>query len=285
MTAKEAIALANSCLQRLYSENESHAIAFRLLEFYWRVNRTGYYRSPDQPLEEATVTPFRHALKQLEQHRPLQYVLGEAEFYGLPFYVDERVLIPRPETEELVQWIVDDCGQQPLRMLDIGTGSGCIAISLAKSIPVATLTAIDLSDKALEVAKKNAIRNQASVNFIQADILQLPATLSNLRFDVIVSNPPYVRESERTLMQANVLDYEPPLALFVPDSNPLLFYKAIITFAAYHLSNGGSLYLEINEALGKETQLLFGPVKWQSVQLRKDMSGRDRMLKAVKANV
>lgn len=216
----------------------------------------------------------------LNQHKPIQYILGFEEFMGIKFYVNESVLIPRPETEELVQWIVVDYKHQKnLTIADIGTGSGCIAISLKKLLPQAFVHAIDVSKSALDMASKNAIHTQQEIHFHQINILneELP-----LNVDVLVSNPPYVLDSEKLQMRKNVLDYEPSLALFVPDNDPLLFYKRIVTLAEQQLNVKGTLYFEINESYAAETLQLFSEKTWHTPELRNDIRGKARMLKAIK---
>jgi release factor glutamine methyltransferase len=216
----------------------------------------------------------------LNQHKPIQYILGFEEFMGIKLYVNENVLIPRPETEELVQWIVEDYKQQKnLTIADIGTGSGCIAISLKKIIPQAFVHAIDVSKSALDIASKNALHTQQEIHFHQLNILNddLPT-----KFDVLVSNPPYVLESEKMQMRKNVLDFEPSLALFVPDDDPLLFYKRIAMLAEQQLNDAGTLYFEINESYAAETQKLFSENAWHTPELRNDIRGKARMLKATK---
>jgi len=216
----------------------------------------------------------------LNQHQPVQYILGHEEFMGLKFIVNPNVLIPRPETEELVLWIIDDYKSKGLvNIIDIGTGSGCIAVSIKKNLAQANVDAIDVSKDALNIASKNAKQNDIEVNFILSDILN--DQLSK-QYDVIVSNPPYVLDQEKSLMQKNVLDFEPHLALFVEDHNPLLFYDRIVKLSLEYLNSKGSIYFEINEAYAKETMDLFDKSIWESVELRKDIRGKDRMIKATK---
>lgn len=216
----------------------------------------------------------------INENQPIQYILGYEEFMGMNFKVNPAVLIPRPETEELVEWIIKDSKHQNhLSILDIGTGSGCIAISLKKNIPFATVNAIDISEEALKIASQNAKQNQCDVHFSKIDILtQSPTSL----FDVIVSNPPYVLETEKLQMHRNVLDFEPSTALFVPDSDPLLFYKRIGSLAYIHLNEGGSIYFEINESFAEQTLALFPDVFWFEKECRKDFRGKDRFVKARK---
>ena len=219
-------------------------------------------------------------LSRLKNGEPYQYVLGEAEFYGRRFKVTGDVLIPRPETEELVEWVVSDAGDKRSRYLDIGTGSGCIAVTLAKEIANARVDAWDISEKALEVAAENAHHNKAQVNFSQVDILR-PLTVSG-RYDVIVSNPPYVTEAEQKDMSRNVLDFEPHVALFVPDNRPLLFYERIADLAKELLHDGGRLYFEINRDMAEAVATLLYNEGLQAVEVRNDLSGNPRMIRALK---
>lgn len=224
---------------------------------------------------------LKHVIAELKTNKPLQYILGTTEFYGCKLRVNEHVLIPRPETEELVDLIISDqraSTTQDLSILDIGCGSGCIAIALKKNIPDATVSALDISDEALLIAKANALLNQAKINFLQADIL---APLSSNKgaevFDIIVSNPPYVRISEKEKMDKNVVEHEPHIALFVNDNDPLLFYNTIADFASRNLSQGGKLYFEINETLGNDVKKLLEGKGFKNVEVKKDMSGKDRI--------
>jgi release factor glutamine methyltransferase len=209
--------------------------------------------------------------------------LGHTEFYGLQFKVNPSVLIPRPETEELVEWVLNsNLPQTAINILDIGTGSGCIAISLKKNLPNATIWAIDISAEALKTAKENAKLNDAEVHFIETDVLNQNQTfnLLPLNFNLIISNPPYVTPADKGLMHANVTDFEPHTALFVPQDDPLLFYKSIADLAAKKLIKGGLLFFEINESYGEETAVMLEEKQFKQVELRKDLSGRDRMIKA-----
>jgi len=234
---------------------------------------------PDAVLSLEEIEKWNSVLVQLEQHRPIQYIFGKAHFYGMDFEVNENTLIPRPETEELVEWIIhENRSRGALKILDIGTGSGCIAISLAKNLPGAEVYAIDVSEKALDVARRNAIHNNVKVHFILKDILAAE-TLPEA-FDVIVSNPPYVRELEKMEIRPNVLEYEPHLALFVKDSDPLLFYRKIALLAKGNLPKNGRMYFEINQYLGNKTAEMFESYAFKNVILRKDMYGNDRMIGA-----
>ena len=233
---------------------------------------------PDKKVDKNQLVHFEAALSDLLKHHPIQYIIGKTHFYGLEFKLNPHVLIPRPETQELVDWILNDVEQNsPLQILDIGTGSGCIAVSLAKNLPRASVTALDVSQKALDIARENAEINKVKIDFLQTNILtmqQLPQ-----HYDVIVSNPPYVRESEKTQMQRNVLEHEPSIALYVADADPLLFYRKIANLAKESLIRAGQIYMEINQYLGKETEEIFKKQNY-STQLRKDIFGNFRMLKA-----
>jgi release factor glutamine methyltransferase len=235
---------------------------------------------PDAVLSTDEIGRWNDVLQQLEKHKPIQYIFGKAHFYGLEFQVDENTLIPRPETEELVEWIIkENASKGKIKMLDIGTGSGCIAISLAKNLPDAEVSAIDVSVNALAVAKRNAKNNGINVNFIEKDILE--ADMLPDIYDIIVSNPPYVRELEKAEIDPNVLEYEPHLALFVKDTDPLLFYRKIGLLAKSGLAEGGKLYFEINQYLGNETVEMLEGYKFNAVTLKQDIYGNDRMVGAL----
>lgn len=265
-------------LQQVYDTGEASAMARMLVEHYGGHSLSAL--AEDKPIADV-LQKIGLALQQLLKHRPLQYVLNEAWFYGLKFQVNESVLIPRPETEELVDWIINDVQSakqnQSLRILDIGTGSGCIPISLCKHI-AATVTGIDLSATALQTANSNAVLNQTPINFVKLDFLD-ESTWNQLgAFDIIVSNPPYIKQSEKEQMHKNVLEHEPHLALFVPDNDALIFYRKILSFAQSHLSKEGTVYVEINQQLGKETAALFTENGF-NFELKKDMSGNERMVR------
>jgi len=215
----------------------------------------------------------------LKKYEPIQYIFGEAEFYGLKFQVSEHVLIPRPETEELVDWIIKDQPHTGARILDVGTGSGCIPISLKKNLPETIVSACDVSGDALNIAHRNAELNQTEVYFFELDILASTQTELPHQIDILVSNPPYIRLSEQELMQENVLDFEPHLALFVENDKPLLFYEALALFGQKNLTPGGLIYWEINEAFGPQCCDLLMKTGYSDVSLRKDLNGKDRMVK------
>ena len=241
--------------------------------------------NPEKEIPEETVQNFQNALFRLKNHEPIQYIVGETDFFGLPFKVNQHTLIPRPETEELVEWILSET--PPLKgvggmflnqqLLDIGTGSGCIAISLAKNLPNSKISALDISENALEVARENAEINNIEVDFFQADILKEKSLPK--QFDIIVSNPPYVRNLEKGMMQQNVLEHEPETALFVADGDPLVFYRAISKLAKKHLKPKGKLFFEINEYLGEEMKSLLKSEGFRNIEVKKDIFGKDRMLK------
>ncbi len=273
-------------LEKIYGSNEANALIMILLEHYFGIDRVKIAMDPELRLSESELLTLHFAVKELLKNKPIQYILGETEFCGMRFFVDENVLIPRPETEEMVNMIVSRRDKACLvrtgcDVLDIGTGSGCIAISLAKLLKNSSVTAVDVSEKALEVAKKNAAANDVNVNFINDDILnpKNPELLEN-KFDIIVSNPPYVCESEKSEMRANVLDYEPSTALFVSDNDPLIFYRKILEFAQKALKPDGEVWFEINEKFGKETAELCHSEGFKNVEIIRDFKGRERVVRA-----
>lgn len=267
-------------LTYLYGEGEAESFFYLILEEKQQLKRIDLALQPDLVFPEEEIVVWNSILEQLKLEIPIQYLLGKTSFYGLDFEVNENVLIPRPETEELVDWIVSQnlkiSESQSLKILDIGTGSGCIAVSLAKNFPNAEVFAIDVSEKALTTAQKNAERNEVEVTFISQNILE---TLDLAQeFDIIVSNPPYVRNLEKEEIKKNVLDNEPHLALFVEDHDALIFYRKIAELAQKNLSNSGQLYFEINQYLGKEMISLLEELNFKNVELRKDIYGNDRMI-------
>ena len=235
----------------------------------------------DMIVAAQTFEYFEMVIERLLNYEPIQYILGSTFFFGSDFIVDKQVLIPRPETEELISWILEQVDtNQPIKILDVGTGSGCIAISLAKQLPRAEVYAMDISSGALSIAKQNAEANGVVVQFIEASVLEWEN--QDLLFDVIVSNPPYVRESEKEMMSPNVLNHEPRLALFVENNNPLLFYKAILEMSKKNLTIEGLIFFEINEYLAEETKSLFLSTFFEGVQLKADIFSKKRMLCAKK---
>jgi release factor glutamine methyltransferase len=275
-------------LTQLYNFEEARNLAWLSIGFVCRLNRMEYLDAKQDELSADQETSLLSILNDLKTGKPLQYILGETDFYGLTFKVNPAVLIPRPETEELVDWIIKDIRKeggkintQQFSILDIGTGSGCIPVSLKKNLPEVLLFSMDVSPDALETAIKNSILNETEVTFYLDDILHptLPEVI-NLKLDIIVSNPPYVTNAEKGQMHSNVLVYEPHTALFVDDDDPLLFYRAIAIAAIKQLKEKGLLYLEINESLGTETVDLLRNYGFDDIELRTDLSGRFRMIKA-----
>ena len=274
-------------LEKIYDSDEANALIMILLEHYFGIDRVKMALEPELRLSESELLTLHFAVKELLKNKPIQYVIGETEFCGMRFFVEEGVLIPRPETEELVNKLaVSSCQlavnpSPSFRIIDIGTGSGCIAISLAKLLKDSVVTAVDVSEKALEIAKKNADLNGVDVRFILDDILnpQNPELIDN-QYDIIVSNPPYVCESEKSEMRANVLDYEPSSALFVSDNDPLIFYRKILEFAQKTLKPNGQIWFEINEKFGDEMQNLCHEKGFKNVEIIKDFRGKERILKA-----
>lgn len=263
-------------LSPIHGADEAESFFYIALEEINGLKRTALIMTPDAQLSESELKQWNDALVQLKTQKPIQYIFGKAWFYGLEFKVNENTLIPRPETEELVEWIINENkNRKGIKILDIGTGSGCIAISLAKNLPGATVHAIDVSEKALAVARENAATNNVAVNFIKTDILS--ADLLPEAFDIIVSNPPYVRNLEKAEIKPNVLSFEPHLALFVDDNDPLIFYRKIAQLAKNNLKEHGKLYYEINQYLGTETVALLEQIGFINIILQKDFVGNDRM--------
>ena len=265
-------------LEGLYPETEIRSFSQLMIEKVTGFSRTEIIVNKNTLFSDKQYHEIESFIEKLKNFVPIQYILGETEFYGLSFNVNESVLIPRPETEELVDWIrTENDRSASLNILDIGTGSGCIAISLKHEFTNAVVDAFDISDEALITAQSNANRNQLKVNFSKVDILNAPDF--ETKWDIIVSNPPYVLENEKSVIQPNVLDNEPHLALFVPDNDPLLFYRCIAQFALKHLKTGGKLYFEINRQYGKATMDLLVESGFTDIELRKDISGNDRMIR------
>jgi len=268
-------------LDELYGKEEVAHFFYRFIEASLGLERFVLVLDPKLIISKEDESMLFSGLAQLKQHRPIQYILGKAVFMDLDLMVDEHVLIPRPETEELVNWILSDFAarEKPYRILDIGTGSGCIPIALARHFTHARVEALDISEEALAVARENAGNNKVNINFFQADITTLSATTA--MYDIIVSNPPYVMEGEKVTMSEHVKNAEPSMALFVPDATPLLFYEHLIRYAKQGLVPGGHLYVEINEQFGKEVATLLEAEKFLEIELRKDLFGKDRMVKAM----
>ena len=269
-------------LQGIYAKEEIHSFFYLLCDSFLNYRRFDVSMNHDRLLSKPTMARFDSALARLQAREPIQYILGCTEFYGLPFQVNKHTLIPRPETEELVDWILSHFQNQDavLDILDIGTGSGCIAVALAKNLPRASISALDISHKAIALAKENAINNQVSVSFSDQDILDTKSL--EKKYDVIVSNPPYVRQQEKKAMHTNVLAYEPSNALFVSNEDPLLFYRKIAQLAKVSLKANGWLYFEINEYLSLEMESLLGETGFMNIEIKNDFRAVPRMIKCQK---
>lgn len=274
----------SDALSSMYPKTEIDTFFFILIKEKLDLQRVDTVLKPDFLINDTSLENLKNITKRLLAEEPIQYILGKTEFYGLPFVVDKHTLIPRPETEELVSWVLEEITRlnptknKPISILDIGTGSGCIPISLAKNTQNTTISAIDISKKALEIAKQNASLNKVAIHFLEMDILKaekLPA-----HFDIIISNPPYVRELEKVEIKNNVLQNEPHLALFVDDNDPLIFYQKIADIAKKNLSENSLLFFEINQYLGQETLDMLIQKGFKNSVLKKDLFGNDRMIMA-----
>jgi release factor glutamine methyltransferase len=277
-------------LKNIQDEQEIESFFFIIMEYLHNLKRVDIALNPNFELSEVEVEKWNSFLADLQQEKPIQYLTGESWFYGLRFEVNEKTLIPRPETEELVAWIIESkklkVQHQNIEILDIGTGTGCIPITLKANLPQANVSAIDISEEALEVAKRNAELNKVEINFIEAnildveDLLKLPSPITHhpSSYNIIVSNPPYVRNLEKQEIKKNVLNYEPHLALFVDDTDALLFYRKIAQLAVKNLAPNGLLFFEINQYLGKETVELLQNLGFKNIELKKDIYGNDRMI-------
>ncbi|MFS4457088.1 peptide chain release factor N(5)-glutamine methyltransferase [Maribacter sp. 2304DJ31-5] len=283
MLLREIKNIFHTELDVIYGQEETASFFYLLIAHYFNLERFILVVQPDYIITKEQESLIFEALSQLKEEKPIQYIMGTAHFMEMDLKVGPGVLIPRPETEELVRWILSDVktSHRPITILDMGTGSGCIPIALAKFMKNVNLKALDISTEALNTAKMNAKANKVDVDFFQADILDLDLDL-DLEFDIIVSNPPYVRMQEKVEMRNNVKDHEPDIALFVEDENPLLFYGHILNFGEHNLSQDGWIFLEINQYLGKEMIELLKNYNFKDIELRKDMFGNDRMLKARK---
>lgn len=286
MTLKEFQVFFTDELSAFFPNTEIQSFLSIVLEEYLHFQRIDLVTKSDFEIPTEALAQLQQLTERLKVQEPIQYIIGKTEFYGLPFHVNKHVLIPRPETEELVEWILDETKDErqktkdeSLQILDIGTGSGCIPIALKKSLSNATISAIDVSQDALEVAKRNAQLNEVEIQFIEQNILETERL--DQKYDIIVSNPPYVRELEKAEIKDNVLENEPHSALFVDNNNPLIFYRKIAELAKTHLKEGGMLFFEINQYLGKEMLELLRLLDFENVMLKKDLFGNDRMIKAI----
>ncbi len=276
-----------SSLQEIYGNEEAESIFLIAIEAVLQYKRADYLLKKEVIVSAEHLDKLQRILTELKTGKPLQYILGETVFYGFPFKVNSSVLIPRPETEELVEWVIEcaelaDVTGAGLRILDIGTGTGCIAVSLNKSLPNAKVSALDVSQEAIDIASANAALNKVDIKFIHTDIRTFT---TEHKFDIIVSNPPYITQREKEEMHNNVLDHEPHLALFVADEKPLEFYEAIADFAWVTLSDMGLLFFEINEHLGQETVEMLSAKSFINIELKQDMQGKDRMIKCEKSRL
>jgi release factor glutamine methyltransferase len=285
MILKEFKLFFNEALSAIYPKTEIDSFFFILMEEKLKLQRIDTVLKSDFLITEKNLIDLKNIVKRLQKEEPIQYIIGNTEFYGLPFLVDKNTLIPRTETEELVAWVLDEIKVftnnkiTELSILDIGTGTGCIPISLAKNLTSLNISAIDISPEALLIAKQNAILNKVTIEFIELDILNAESLPQE--YNVIISNPPYVRELEKKEIKNNVLENEPHLALFVADENPLIFYNKIADLAKKQLSENGMLFFEINQYLGKETINMLVKNGFKNIQLKKDLFGNDRMIKCV----
>lgn len=267
-----------AALEQQYGANEAAQFFYMLAEESLGFSKTEIALQPNFILSAQKQDYFKQAQERLQNWEPIQHIIGKAYFFGNEFLVNEHTLIPRPETEELIEWIANNSKNESTSVLDIGTGTGCIAISLAQQLLNAQISAMDISAEALKKAQQNAAKLNAKVNFIQQNVLELKEF--NEFYDVVVSNPPYVRESEKALMKANVLDFEPETALFVEDSDPLIFYRKIAELFLAKAKKTSQLYFEINEYLAQELSELLYNLGFTTVEVKKDFRGKDRMLKA-----
>jgi release factor glutamine methyltransferase len=270
-------------LKKIYPDSEAMTFLDLIFEHRFNVTKVERIVDPERRLSESEMLTVHDDVKALKTFKPIQYILNTTEFCGLKIFVDERVLIPRPETEELVSRIVaEQKDNNGLHILDIGTGSGAIALALKNALPGAEISGCDISPEAIAVARKNGNENCLAVNFFMMDIFNGKDWNNLPQYDLIVSNPPYVTDAEKQLMAANVLAWEPELALFVPDDDPMLFYRQVIRFSRQHLKPGGKVYFEINENFGAEIHELLQNNDYQHIDLQQDLSGKDRMISAEK---
>ena len=294
MSLKEFQLFFYESISDLYPKSEIDTFFSIILKEQLDLQRIDTVLTPNLLLDSKDLSTLKKITHRLQKEEPIQYILGKTEFFGLPFLVDKNTLIPRPETEELVSWIIKAVKEisnskatqlqnkkdldNDIKILDIGTGSGCIAVSLKKELPKTTVFAVDVSKNSLAIAQQNATLNKVDINFIALDILKTEELWE--QFDIIVSNPPYVRELEKREIKNNVLQNEPHLALFVPNDNPLIFYKKIGELAKKHLNNKGQLFFEINQYLGNETTKILSKLGFSSIKVKKNNFNNDRMIKA-----
>lgn len=290
MTTAEIYNDFKNKLKTIYDDREADNISDWVFENVTGLKKWERRENRNKEINETEFEKLKNYLEELLKHRPVQYILNEAWFYKMKFYVNEHVLIPRPETEELVEWIINDTkferanNSKRTNIIDIGTGSGCIPVSLKKELPESNVTAIDLSEKALLVAKKNAVQLDAAVDFFQIDFLKKEEWETLSEYDIIVSNPPYIPINEKEILAKNVTDFEPEIALFVANNDPFIFYKNISKFAKSHLIENGKIYVEVHEEYASEVKNLFENAGFIS-EIKKDIYGKERMVKALKSKI
>ena len=284
MTTAKAYIDFKKKLKTIYDERETDNITDWVFENVTSLKKWERRINQNNELQEIHSNQLKKYLEELMQHKPVQYVLNEAWFYKMKFFVNENVLIPRPETEELVEWVISDVRSKEipnLQLIDIGTGSGCIPVSLKKELPAATVTAIDISVKALTVAKKNAEELNTAIDFLQIDFLKENQWNALQQYDVIVSNPPYIPMREKKILAKNVTDFEPGIALFVEDNDPYIFYEKIAKFAQSHLKENGKIYVELHEEYAGNVKIIFENAGFISM-IKNDIYGKERMVSAIK---
>lgn len=278
---RECLGYIKDELSGIYPAEEVQSIAYLMLEEILSISRTELLSNLQRALDASHTDKIKDIVSELKEEKPIQYILGKSYFYDCPILVPPGVLIPRPETEELVHWVVQEMAGKKVSIMDIGTGSGCIAISLAKNLEFASLIATDISEISLKTAEESAKLNQQKISFIQHDLLSPNASQGLPLVDVIVSNPPYILESEKKQMRLNILEYEPHEALFVPDDDPLIFYRAILEIAKTKLfPERGQIYFEINEQLGDKIKDLLDGCNFTNIEIKRDLHGKERMIKA-----
>jgi len=277
---KKTILYLKSELNGFYPISEINSFIYLIFNHLFNYSKKDLFLKQDNFLPTNRIVEINQIVCGLKSFKPIQYILGVTEFYNLNFKIHPGVLIPRPETEELVQWVLSDHKDGFYRILDIGSGSGCISVSLAKNMNGSTVFAADISEDALSLTKENSKLNNVDLQIIYLDILSSNDQFKE-KFDIIISNPPYVTEREKELMHKNVLDFEPHKALFVPDNDPLLFYRNIAQFALTHLNKNGKLYFEINEQFGKDIAEMLEKFEFHEIQIKKDINGKDRMIKCL----
>ncbi|SRR6266496_506681 len=288
MTIEEARKKIVGSIVHIYDKNEANNIADLLMENITRLPRAERILKKNETLSLSQKNSLSQFIGRLQNHEPVQYIINEAWFAGMKFYIDKNVLIPRPETEDLIDWVIKEFRIQDLpvdrqskefRIIDVGTGSGCIAIALKKKLPHAEVWACDVSEEALNVARINADSLNATVDFVPLDFLDKEQRKQLPHIDIVVSNPPYVPQKDKSEMKKIVIDHEPAIALFAPDEEPLIFYSAIADFGKEKLNHGGSVYVEIHEEFGEQVKNLFHSKGYSSVELKKDLQGKNRMIK------